>query len=164
MAAALGHVSGPRKVEARVKTVGPRVTMAELSDRYPYFLIVDRPRFRLHLYRRLRRAKTYVVAIGKSGSETPQGLYRIQNKAVNPSWSVPNKPWAGALAGRVIPPGPENPLKSRWLGIYDGAGIHGTAETGSLGTAASRGCIRMAVPDVEEVYGQVPVRTPVYVE
>ena len=59
---------------------------------------------------------------------------------------------------------PENPLKSRWLGIYDGAGIHGTDAIASLGTAASHGCIRMAVPDVEELYDKVPVQAPVYIQ
>ena len=89
----------------------------------------------------------------------------MQNKAVNPAWHVPNSAWAGKLAGKVIPGGvPDNPLKSRWLGIYDGAGIHGTADVASLGTAASHGCIRMAVPDVEELYDQVPVQTPVFIQ
>jgi lipoprotein-anchoring transpeptidase ErfK/SrfK len=87
----------------------------------------------------------------------------VQNKAVNPSWFVPNKPWAGSLAGKVIPPGPENPIKSRWMGIYDGAGIHGTSDTASIGTPASHGCIRMLIPEVEELYDQVPVRTPIYI-
>ena len=71
---------------------------------------------------------------------------------------------AGSLAGRVIPGGtPQNPLKARWMGIYDGAGIHGTDQVGSLGTAASHGCIRMAIPEVIELYDKVPVNTPVYV-
>jgi lipoprotein-anchoring transpeptidase ErfK/SrfK len=77
---------------------------------------------------------------------------------------VPNSPWAGSLAGQVIPGGaPNNPLKARWLGIYNGAGIHGTSDVGSLGSAASHGCIRMAVPDVMKVYDEVPVGAPVYI-
>ena len=72
---------------------------------------------------------------------------------------------AGSLAGQVIPGGaPNNPLKARWMGIFDGAGIHGTDQVGSLGTAASHGCIRMAIPDVIELYDRVPVETPVYIE
>src|SRR5256885_14954490 len=71
----------------------------------------------------------------------------------DPAWHVPDEAWAGALAGRVIPPGdPQNPLKARWMGFHDGAGIHGTADIGSLGAAASHGCIRMAVPDVVKLY------------
>jgi lipoprotein-anchoring transpeptidase ErfK/SrfK len=76
---------------------------------------------------------------------------------------VPNSAWAGDLAGKSIPPGPDNPLKARWMGIFDGAGIHGTDETYSLGSAASHGCLRMAVPDVIELYDQVPVGTPIYI-
>jgi lipoprotein-anchoring transpeptidase ErfK/SrfK len=49
------------------------------------------------------------------------------------------------------------------MGIYNGAGIHGTDATYSLGTAASHGCIRMSIPDVEELYDQVDVGTPVYI-
>jgi lipoprotein-anchoring transpeptidase ErfK/SrfK len=64
----------------------------------------------------------------------------------------------------VIPGGtPENPLKARWLGIFDGAGIHGTTETGSIGSAASHGCVRMLIPDVIELYDQVPVGAPIYI-
>jgi lipoprotein-anchoring transpeptidase ErfK/SrfK len=77
---------------------------------------------------------------------------------------VPQSPWAGKLAGTVVPGGtPQNPLKARWLGIFNGAGIHGTDAIGSLGTAASHGCIRMAVPDVIQVYDEVPVGAPVYI-
>jgi lipoprotein-anchoring transpeptidase ErfK/SrfK len=83
---------------------------------------------------------------------------------VNPAWSVPNSDWAGSLAGTVVPGGvPENPLKARWLGIYDGAGIHGTDQTYTLGTAASHGCVRMAIPDVIELYDRVPVGAPIYI-
>jgi lipoprotein-anchoring transpeptidase ErfK/SrfK len=49
------------------------------------------------------------------------------------------------------------------MGFYDGAGIHGTDATWSIGTAASHGCIRMMIPDVEELYDLVPLNTPIYV-
>ena len=58
------------------------------------------------------------------------GLYDIQTKEVNPTWHVPDSDWAGSLAGQDIPPGPGNPLVARWMGIYDGAGIHGTDDIG----------------------------------
>ena len=62
--------------------------------------------------------------------DTPAGLYNIANKAVDPAWHVPNSDWAGDLAGKVIPgDDPSNPIKARWLGIYDGVGIHGTPTT-----------------------------------
>jgi len=76
---------------------------------------------------------------------------------------VPNDAWAGSLAGQVIPPGPEDPLKARWMGFYNGAGIHGTDETWSIGQNASHGCIRMLIPDVIALYDQVPLGTPIYV-
>ncbi|HET8821184.1 MAG TPA: L,D-transpeptidase/peptidoglycan binding protein [Thermoleophilaceae bacterium] len=153
-----------RRVRAPVRIIKPKVTQAQLADKYPVVLIADRYNFKLRLYRNLQLAKEYTVAVGAVGFDTPAGLYHIQNKAVDPAWSVPDSDWAGDLAGTVVPGGvPENPLKARWLGIYDGAGIHGTDQTYSLGTAASHGCIRMAIPDVIEVYDQVPVGAPIYI-
>ena len=153
-----------RRVKATVATIQPKVTQAELADKYPVVLVADRNAFQLRLYKDLQLATQYTVAVGALGFDTPAGLYHIQNKAVDPPWSVPDSDWAGDLAGTVVPGGvPENPLKARWLGIYDGAGIHGTDQTYSLGTAASHGCIRMAIPDVIELYDQVPVGAPIYI-
>jgi lipoprotein-anchoring transpeptidase ErfK/SrfK len=147
-----------------VKRVQPKVTRAELADKYPTLLVVDRATFQLKFYKKLRLQKAYTVAIGQDGFSTPAGMYSIQNKAVNAAWNVPNKPWAGSLAGTVVPGGsPQNPLKARWMGIFDGAGIHGTDQVGSLGTRASHGCVRMAIPDVIELYPKVPVQTPIYI-
>jgi lipoprotein-anchoring transpeptidase ErfK/SrfK len=153
-----------RTVRAPVRILKPKVTQANLADRYPVVLIADRYNFKLRLYKNLALQKEYTVAVGALGFDTPAGLYHIQNKAVDPAWHVPNSDWAGALAGTVVPGGTaENPLKARWLGIFDGAGIHGTDQTYSLGTAASHGCIRMAIPDVIELYDQVPVGAPIYI-
>ena len=75
-----------------------------------------------------------------------------------------NEAWAGSLAGQVIPGGaPDNPLKARWIGFFAGDGIHGTADDASIGSAASHGCIRMHVPDVEDLYDRVQIGDPVYV-
>lgn len=156
--------SQDRTVEVPVKRVRPAVTRADLAEKYPTVLVVDRARFTLRHYENLELRKEYRVAIGQVGFDTPAGLYDIQNKAVDPAWNVPNREWAGSLAGTVVPGGvPQNPLKARWMGIYDGAGIHGTDDIASLGTAASRGCVRMSVPDVTELYEQVEVRSPVYI-
>lgn len=160
---ALSDAQAPHEIPVRVRTVRPEVTTAELAERYPIVITVDRANFRLRLWKDLRLAKTYPIAVGAIGLETPAGLYAIQNKAVDPVWTVPNSDWAGDLAGQSIPPGPENPLKARWMGIYDGAGIHGTDAISSLGTAASHGCVRMAVPDVIELYDETPVGAPVYI-
>ncbi len=155
---------GDREIEAPTTVTKAKVTREQLASRYPAILIVDRGAFQLRFYRNLKLAKNYKIAVGKVGLETPAGLYRIQNKAVNAAWSVPNSAWAGSLAGKVIPGGaPDNPLKARWMGIFDGAGIHGTDQVASLGTAASHGCIRMAIPDVIELYDKVEVQTPVYI-
>jgi lipoprotein-anchoring transpeptidase ErfK/SrfK len=153
-----------KEVKVQTSVVQPKTTTAELAKKYPAVLIVDRSHFKLTLFKHLKRAKTYGIAVGQVGLETPAGLYAIQNKAVNPAWHVPNSDWAGDLAGKVIPgDDPSNPIKARWMGIYDGAGIHGTSEDGSIGSAASHGCIRMHIPDVEELYDEVPVGAPVYI-
>jgi lipoprotein-anchoring transpeptidase ErfK/SrfK len=157
-------IGDDKSVRARTEVVKPKITTDELAKEYPAILVVNRPSFQLTLYKDLKPAKTFGIAIGQIGLETPAGLYHIQNKAVNPAWSVPNSAWAGDLAGTVVPGGtPQNPLKARWLGIFDGAGIHGTDATGSIGTAASHGCIRMLIPDVIELYDQVPVGAPIYI-
>ena len=164
IAAELTQPAGDRAVRVRTKLTKPAVTIDQLADHYPTYITISREAFQLRFYRRLRLAKTYTIAVGRVGFDTPAGLYHVQNKGENVPWSVPNEPWAGKLAGKVIPGGtPENPIKARWMGIFNGAGIHGTAETGSLGHPASHGCIRMAIPDVIELYPQVPVGTPVYI-
>jgi lipoprotein-anchoring transpeptidase ErfK/SrfK len=153
-----------RTVRAPVRILKPQVTQAQLADKYPVVLIADRYNFKLRFYQNLQLKREYTVAVGALGFDTPAGLYHIQNKAVDPAWHVPNSDWAGDLAGTIVPGGTaENPLKARWLGIFDGAGIHGTDQTYSLGTAASHGCIRMAIPDVIELYDQVPVGAPIYI-
>jgi lipoprotein-anchoring transpeptidase ErfK/SrfK len=162
--AALLAVDERRTVEAPTRVTKAKVTRDQLASKYSRIIVIDRGAFQLRFYRNLKLAKTYTIAVGQVGLETPAGLYHIQNKAVNAAWSVPNSPWAGSMAGQVIPGGaPNNPLKARWMGIFAGAGIHGTDQTGSLGTAASHGCVRMAIPDVIELYDQVAVQTPVYI-
>src|SRR5215211_1987461 len=153
-----------RTVQAKVEEIQPEVTTADLAEQNPVYLTVDRSNFQLRLWEDLKLTKTYTVAVGAVGFDTPAGVYHIENKAVDPAWSVPNSDWAGDLAGETIPGGsPDNPLKARWMGIFDGAGIHGTDDVSSLGSAASHGCVRMSVPDVIELYDQVPVGTPIYI-
>jgi lipoprotein-anchoring transpeptidase ErfK/SrfK len=152
-----------RTVSPQVKRLEPQVTTGQLAQKYPVFLTIDRGAFQLRLWKNLKLSKTYTIAVGQAGLETPAGQYTIDDKQVNPSWHVPDSPWAGDLAGQVIPPGPEDPIKARWMGFYSGAGIHGTDEVSSLGTAASHGCVRMSIPDVIELYPQVPLGTPIYI-
>jgi lipoprotein-anchoring transpeptidase ErfK/SrfK len=163
VSAVLVRPDGNRTVIAQGKITKPKVTTDELASKYPSFIIVDRGSFTLRFFKHLKPAHNYPIAVGMQGLETPAGLYHIQDKQVNPSWHVPNSAWAGALAGKVIPPGPQDPIKARWMGFNGGAGIHGTDVLGSLGSAASHGCVRMAIPDVEALYDQVSVGTPVFV-
>jgi len=155
---------GSRALVAKVNVTKPQVTTAEVAKKYPTYLTLDRSNFTLTLWKNLKKVKSYTVAVGQVGLETPAGTYAIQDKQVDPVWTVPNSAWAGDMAGEVVPGGvPENPLKARWMGIFDGAGIHGTDETSSLGSAASHGCVRMAIPDVIDLYDRVDVGTPIYI-
>ena len=157
--------SGRRLARVRTTVVKPEVSTEQLAEKYPAVLVVNRGAFKLTLYKNLKLAKSYGIAIGQVGLETPAGLYHIQNKAVNPAWTMPNSDWVAPKdRGKVVPGGtPENPLKARWLGIFDGAGIHGTDAVSSIGTAASHGCVRMRIPDVIDLYDQVPVGAPIYI-
>jgi lipoprotein-anchoring transpeptidase ErfK/SrfK len=143
----------------------PTVTTADLASLYPAYIVVNRSQFRLYLYQHLKLASTYEIAVGMQGLETTPGLYHVQWKQTNPPWYVPKSAWAGALAGKTIPPGPDDPLKARFMAFNGGAGIHGIApsEYSSIGHDASHGCVRMRIPDVIALYARTPVGTPVYV-
>src|SRR5204863_1342041 len=131
---------------------------------YGTIVTVDKAAFKLRLFKNLKLRKSYSVAVGQPAYPTPSGRFTISNKQVDPVWSVPNSPWAGELGGTTVAGGSAaNPLKARWMGITDGVGFHGTSEVDSIGTAASHGCLRMTVPDVEDLYDRVPVGTPVYI-
>ncbi|MEA2270794.1 MAG: hypothetical protein QOC64_3404 [Solirubrobacteraceae bacterium] len=162
--AALADPVVRRTVHQPLVKVTPSVTYKNLARVYGTVLTIDRPNFKLRLFKGLKFSKSYGIAVGMAGLETPAGRYAIQNKAVNPAWHVPNSAWAGSLAGQVIPGGaPNNPLKARWMGIANGVGIHGTSESWSIGTRASHGCIRMHVGDVVDLFRRVPVGTPVLI-
>ena len=161
--AAVLNADADHTIVAETHNTKPEVTGDEVAAEYPSYLTLDRATYTLRLWEHLKLAKTYTVAVGMEGLETPEGLYHIQEMEENPTWNVPESAWAGSLAGQSIPPGPENPIKARWLGIFEGAGIHGTEETYSLGSAASHGCVRMSIPDVEELYDRVEVGTPIYI-
>jgi lipoprotein-anchoring transpeptidase ErfK/SrfK len=146
-----------------VKQTKPDVTTKDLPQAYARYIVINRSTFTLRFFHHLKLERSYTVAVGQQGLETPAGLYHAQDKQVDPSWHVPNSAWAGSLAGQVIPPGPADPLKARWIGIFDGAGIHGTDEVSSLGHAFSHGCVRMAIPDVIDLYDRVQVGDPIYI-
>ena len=88
--------------------------------------------------------KVYTVAVGKPSTPSPVGTFTIERRVMNPTYSH---------AGRVVAPGPNNPVGTRWMGLsIHGYGIHGTNAPSSIGKAASHGCIRMAKADLEEFY------------
>ena len=165
--AAIVSPTAKRTFVAQTHHTLPAVTTASLHKTFSTLLIVNRSAFKLSLYKDLKLVKTYDIAVGMAGLETPAGVYHIQNKAVNPAWTMPNSSWvAPADRGKVVPGGTAaNPLKARWLGIWDGAGIHGIdpSEYGTIGHAASHGCVRMRIPDVIDLYPRVPVGAPIYI-
>ena len=93
--------------------------------------------------------KVYPIAVGKQSTPSPNGSFHIASRVVKPTWFQP---------GKIVPPGPANPLGTRWMGLgYKGYGIHGTNRPRSIGHAASHGCIRMRNQDVEELFELVQV-------
>ena len=123
-------------------------------------IVVDLSAFHLTLIRDGKTVMSFPVAVGQSAYPTPTGKYSVVQKTVNPTWLPPDSPWAKGLG--PIPPGPGNPLGTRWIGTSAPAvGIHGTPADYTIGTAASHGCIRMHIPDVERLYDQVEVGTEV---
>lgn len=96
-----------------------------------------------------RVVKVYDTAIGKPSTPTPEGEFEVVNRIPHPTWFGGGKP---------VPPGKSNPLGTRWLGLSkSGYGIHGTNVPTSIGSAASKGCIRMNNHDVEELFPLVQV-------
>ncbi len=117
-------------------------------------IVVNLGQRKLRLIRDGRVWKTYSIAVGQPAHPTPTGEYEINDKQVDPAWYPPDSPWAAELD--TIPPGPGNPLGTRWIGTTAPAiGIHGTYADSSIGYAASHGCMRMHIPDVEELFEQV---------
>jgi lipoprotein-anchoring transpeptidase ErfK/SrfK len=153
-----------RVLRAERERVHPKRNVIDLRRKHRAVLTIDRANFKLRYFKNLKLHRTYGIAVGAPGYETPTGRFSIRNKAVNPAWSAPDEPWAGAYRNEVVAGGsPENPLKARWMGIVGGVGIHGTAAEYSIGTAASHGCIRMRVADVIDLYPRVPVGATVLI-
>ena len=123
-------------------------------------IVIDRSERKLYLYDGDTLLRTYSVAVGQPRYPTPTGTFRIMSKVYDPAWTPPPSPWADGL--EPVPPGPGNPLGTRWMGLSaPHVGIHGTYQGWSIGTAASHGCIRMHIRDVEDLFERVYVGTPV---
>jgi lipoprotein-anchoring transpeptidase ErfK/SrfK len=135
---------------AGIETIGAMTTR----------IVIDESSHTLTLYRADRLAAQFGVAVGQPAYPTPTGDFTIIAKVVDPTWVPPDSPWAqGELP---IPPGPDNPLGTRWMGLSaPGVGIHGTNDPASIGYSVSHGCIRMAIPDAERLFDMVYVGTRV---
>ena len=111
--------------------------------------------------------QTYPVSIGRMDWATPLGETKLVSKQKDPPWRPPESIRAeheadGDPLPRVVPPGPDNPLGryAMRLGL-PGYLIHGTNKAYGVGMRVSHGCIRMLPEDIEKLYPQVPVGTPV---
>ncbi len=160
----LTSATDERTLRAKTLPVSAKVTEDKIHDAQPLVLTVARDGRMVRVFKRGKLVKTYTVAVGSPKYQTPTGRFVVQTMQVNPPWNVPNSEWAGDLAGETIPGGdPKNPLVARWIGFNGSVGFHGTASAGSLGTAASHGCVRMAPSDVIDLYKRVEIGTPVFV-
>jgi hypothetical protein len=125
-------------------------------------VVIRRSSNRLFLYDGMKYVRTFGVATGASAYPTPLGRYEIIVKQRSPWWYPPDSDWA--KDAEPIPPGPGNPLGTRWMGISAPAvGIHGTPDAASIGYSASHGCVRMRIPDAEWLFEHVEVGTPVFI-
>jgi hypothetical protein len=112
--------------------------------------------------RRMKVERRFRVATGQASNPTPLGAFTIVDKQRDPWWYPPDSDWAKGK--EPVPPGPGNPLGTRWMGLSEPLiGIHGTPDAASIGYSASRGCIRMLVPDAEWLFEQVDEGTPVLI-
>jgi lipoprotein-anchoring transpeptidase ErfK/SrfK len=156
VSALIANKRGPLRL--RQRTISPAVTRANFGP----VIVIQRGSNGLHLYRGMRPWRVFPIATGQSSYPTPLGRFRVVVKWRNPWWYPPSSPWAQGL--KPVPPGPGNPLGTRWMGLSaPGVGIHGTPQDGSIGYSLSHGCIRMHIPQAEWLFDHVEVGTPVYI-
>jgi len=140
------------------KTVEPRA-LAAASHRV---IVIDRGHNVLSLFNGTKLWRQFRVATGQAAYPTPAGRFHIIVKWENPWWYPPPSPWAAGES--PVPPGPGNPLGTRWMGLSaPGVGIHGTPEPQSIGYSESHGCIRMLIPQAEWLFNHVAVGTTVFI-
>jgi lipoprotein-anchoring transpeptidase ErfK/SrfK len=141
------------------KAVPPKVT----PENYGPIVVVLRDSKRLTLFDGPRAVRSFGIATGTSEYPTPLGNFSIASMQRDPWWiPPPDSDWARGK--KPVPPGPGNPLGTRWMGLTAPlVGIHGTPDAASIGYSASHGCIRMRVPDAEALFNEVDVGTPVLI-
>jgi lipoprotein-anchoring transpeptidase ErfK/SrfK len=148
----------PQVVRPAARTVAPSVT----TNSFGAVVVIYRSRNELHLYKGSHPWRTFQVATGQAIYPTPTGDWHVVDMQRNPWWRPPDSPWAKGL--KPIPPGPGNPLGTRWMGLdASGVGMHGTPDAASIGYSASHGCIRMRIPDAEWLFDHVRIGTPVFI-
>jgi lipoprotein-anchoring transpeptidase ErfK/SrfK len=136
----------------------PEVETAELDEA----VVILRGSNRLLYFDDAKFVRWFGVATGQSAYPTPVGDFEIVNMQRNPWWYPPPSPWA--KDSDPVPPGPGNPLGTRWMGLSEPyVGIHGTPDAASIGYSASHGCIRMRIPDAEWLFQHVEIGTPVFI-
>ena len=145
-------------IELAAKSVAPKVTRKTFGP----VIVIRRGSNRLYLYDAMRLRRVFGVATGQDRYPTPLGRFSIVVMWKNPWWYPPDSDWAEGQ--KPIPPGPGNPLGTRWMGLSSpGVGIHGTPDAGSIGYSVSHGCIRMQIPHAEWLFRRVEVGTPVFI-
>jgi L,D-transpeptidase catalytic domain len=145
-------------VSLPTKATKPQVTRATAG----HAIVIRRGSNRLYLYKGARFVRRFPVATGQTVYPTPLGRFEIVVKWRNPWWYPPNDPWAAGE--KPTPPGPGNPLGTRWMGLSaPGVGIHGTNNESSIGYSVSHGCIRMHVADSEWLFEHVEIGDPVFI-
>ena len=126
-------------------------------------IVIHRGSNRLYLYNGVRLVRVFPVATGQAAWPTPLGRFQIVVKQKNPWWFPPTQD-SWAAGAKPVPPGPGNPLGTRWMGLSAaGVGIHGTSEPWSIGHSESHGCIRMQIPSAEWLFNRVRIGTPVFI-
>ncbi len=154
--ALLANKHGPLRL--RQKAIPPATTLTNFGP----VIVIRRGSNRLYLYRGMQPWRVFPVATGQAIYPTPLGRFRVVVKWRNPWWYPPSSPWAAGL--KPVPPGPGNPLGTRWMGLSaPGVGIHGTPDAASIGYSASHGCIRMRIPEAEWLFRQVRIGTTVFI-
>ena len=137
----------------------PEVTEDDLGK----VIVIKRESRVLLYYNGTKLKRTFRIATGQSSFPTPIGKFEIINMQRHPWWYPPQGS-AWAAGEEPVPPGPSNPLGTRWMGISSPyVGIHGTPNAASIGYSASHGCVRMLIPQVEWLFEQVDVGTPVFI-
>jgi lipoprotein-anchoring transpeptidase ErfK/SrfK len=146
------------QVVLKAKVLRPKLTRASFGP----VVVIRRGSNALYLYKGMRFQRRFGVATGQRQYPTPLGRFRIVVKWKNPWWYPPDSDWA--KDEEPVPPGPGNPLGTRWMGISSpGVGIHGTPEPGSIGYSVSHGCIRLTIRDAEWLFERVVVGTTVFI-